>query len=127
LYYRLAMLEKVHWIYTLTFSVYFAWICITALANLNVFLLATDFRFFGLSQEAWTTTLIGIGIGGTLLMLYLNQDLWFTLVLIWAFWGIYVKNNQLSPDGSSVVRMSVVAIVVLLVSGGWTAWQQRRV
>lgn len=126
LYYRLAMLEKPHWTYTLPFSVYFAWVCITALANLNVFLLSVDFGFFGLTQEVWTATLVGIGIGGTLLMLYLNKDIWFALVLIWAYLGIYVKNNQLYPDGSPVVNMALIAMAVLLASVAWVAWKKRK-
>jgi hypothetical protein len=124
IYYRLAMLDQAGWTFTIPFSFYLAWVCISSLANLNVLLLELDFGFFGLSQEYWTATLIGIGIGGTFLMLYLNKDIWFTLVLIWAFFGMYVKNTELSKGDSPVVFMSLLAMIVLFVVGSWVGWRK---
>ena len=124
IYYRLAILEKAVWQFTVPFSFYLAWVCVAALGNLNVMLIDLGFDFFGLTEEYWTASLIGIGIGGTLLVLYLNEDLWFTLVLMWAFFGIYVKNRELSEDGNWVITMSLTAIVVLLVAGSWVGWKK---
>lgn len=129
IYYRLAQMEKVEWGYFVPFSVYLAWVCIAALANLNVLLIDQGFSFFGLTEEYWTATLIGIGIGGTLLVLYLNKDIWFTLVLIWAFYGIFMKNKQLSSEPSWVVNMSLFAMVSLFIIGGivgWSKWRKKR-
>ena len=75
-------------------------LAVAALANLNVLLIDLEFSFFGLSEASWTATLVGLGIFGGLLVLYINRDLWFALVLIWAFLGIYVKNSDGTAAGS---------------------------
>lgn len=117
IYYRLAKLENPKWFYTIPLSIYLAWVCVASLANLNVVLIHLDFNFFGLTEEYWTASLIGIGIAGTLLVLYLNKDIWFTIVLIWAFFGIYVKNIQLSNEENLVTYMSLFAILLLTIIG----------
>lgn len=119
IYYRLAMLAQKHWIYTIPFSFYFAWVCVAALANLNVLLTFHGFDFFGLSEESWTTALIILGVFGTLLILYLNQDPWFTLVLIWAFFGIYMKNIAQTVEGNAITNTSLIAILILSTGGIW--------
>ncbi|MEM6964868.1 MAG: hypothetical protein AAF573_08895, partial [Bacteroidota bacterium] len=109
IYYKLAKLENARWQYVIPFSIYLAWICVAALASLNVLLIELEFNFFNLTEEYWTATLVGIVICGTLLVLYLNQDIWFTMVLIWAFFGIYTKNKQMTTDDNSVIFMSLLA------------------
>ncbi len=120
--YRLTILGKAHSAYRVPFSAYLAWVCVAALANLNVLLMNLDFGFFGLTDENWTALLIVIGILGTFLVLYLNQDLTFTLVLIWAFYGIYVRNDQLSNGENIVVSMSLIGIATLFIVGAWVGW-----
>lgn len=127
LYSRLAKTNRTRWFYTLPISVYLAWVCIAALANLNVLLLHYDFTFFGLSDEYWTAGLIGLGIGGTLLVLYLNQDIWFTIVLIWAFFGIYKKNVVLSAETNWVIIMSITAMISLSIIGLWVGLKKWRI
>ena len=129
LVYRLEHIEKVRLQYAIPFSVYLGWISVAALANLNVLFIHSGFGFFGLSDEHWTATLIGIGICGTLFILYLSKDIWFTAVLIWAFFGIYVKNKQLDLDGNWVIYMSIIAMVFLSLVGGYAAmkkWQESK-
>ena len=115
--YRLTKLGHARWYFTIPFGVYLGWICVASLANHNVYLMVNDFSFFGLSEAVWTATLIGIGICGTLLVLFLNGDIWFTLVLIWAFFGIYMKNKDLSPIPTEVTYMTVFAMIFLTLAG----------
>lgn len=123
-YYRLVGVEKARWIYTIPFSIYLAWICIGALLHLNLLLIYLGFDFFGLSEEYWTAALIVMGIFGTLLVLYLNQDIWFTLVLIWAFLGIFLRSKRLFYENNWVTIMSLFAMVFLAVVGTWTQFRK---
>jgi hypothetical protein len=122
--YRLTILGNTHWAYRIPFSVYLGWVCVAALANLNIILINLDFGFFGLTEESWTALLIGIGVCGTFLILYLNQDLTFTLVLIWAFYGIHEKNYQLSNGENVIVSATIIAIIILVVAGSWVGWKK---
>ncbi|MEM1319416.1 MAG: hypothetical protein AAGG75_04125 [Bacteroidota bacterium] len=117
LYYRLAILERARWTFTLPFSIYLAWIAVAGLANLNVLLLDAGFGFWGLSPENWTASLVGLGTFGGLLVLYLNKDIYFILVLIWAFLGIYVKNQSLATDSNIIVTTAITGIIILVVAG----------
>ena len=119
LYYRLSQIQNAHSAFTVPFSFYLAWICVAGLANLNVVLIDGGFNFFGLTDEYWTALLILIGLCGTLLVLYLNQDIWFTLVLMWAFYGVYYKSDALSNGGNAVTKMALIAILSLMLIGGW--------
>lgn len=115
--YRLTKLGDAHWYCRIPFGVYLGWISVASLANYNVYLIANDFSFFGYSETMVTATLIATGICGTLLVLRLNGDIWFTLVLIWAFFGIYMKNKDASQSPTVVLNMSLLAMVVLAVAG----------
>ena len=114
LYYRLAQSDNASKVYTIPFSIYLAWVCVAALANLNILLIDSNFKFFGFTEEYWTAALIVLGICGTLLVIYLNQDFWFTSVLVWAFYGMYSKNMDLTPEGNWVSKMSLIAIAFLI-------------
>ena len=115
--YRLTKLGNARWYYRIPFGAYLGWISIASLANYNVYLIAHDFAFFGLSEAVVTAWLIGLGICGTLLVLWLNGDIWFTSVLIWAFFGIYIKNKDALDSSTVVVNMSLLAMIILAVAG----------
>lgn len=121
IYYKVAHVDGARWQFTLPISIYFGWVCVAALATLNVFFIHLGFEFFGFPEENWTATLIGIGILGTLLMLYLNKDILFTAVLIWAYFGMYIKNSGLTPEGNPVTFMALFAMGSLLLIGTGTA------
>lgn len=114
--YKLAKVENASWAYTVPFSIYFAWISIATLATLNVTLINLDIAFLGFNEENWTAGWVGLGVLGTLLFQYLNKSIWFTLVIIWSYFGIYIKNKQLFTDGNAVVLACLIAMVVLAAS-----------
>ena len=116
IYYRLHQIDNARYTNKLPISLYLAWVCVATLANMNVLLIDIDFSFFNLTEEVWTATLIGIGIGGTLLVLFLSKDILFAIVLIWAYYGMYHKNIVLYPDGNEVSFMSVAAMVIIFIS-----------
>ena len=114
--YKLTKFRMARLIYRLPFSCYLAWICIAALANLNVLFIDLEWAFFGFSEEYWTAGLVITGLLGTFLVLYLNQDIAFTLVLIWSFFGIYIKNGQLVNEPNAVMNASMFSMLLLLIT-----------
>ena len=117
IYYLLTQVHNAKWYYSIPISVYLGWVCISTLANLNILLLYFGFDFFGGPESYWSAGLIGLGILGSLLVLYLNRDIWFTLVLIWAFYGIYTKHSQLETSNHLMEYMTLIAIIVLVLAG----------
>jgi hypothetical protein len=119
IYYRLSPFSGSNWMFSLPFSWYLAWVAVAGLANLNVVLMDGGFGFFGLSPEAVAVWFCGIGIFGGLLVLYLNRDWWFTLVLLWALLGIYMKNGE-----GMVATACLIGMGILTLAGGRVAWQK---
>ncbi len=125
-YYRLATWGKAHWAFTVPFSFYLAWVAVAALANLNVSLMDLQFGFFGLEPEPWTAILVGLGTFGGLLVLYLNKDLSFALVIVWALFGIYVKNNAGSTNSNLVVSSALIGMAILAIAMAFAGIQNLR-
>lgn len=122
IYYKLAPFSEKNWRFTLPFSWYLAWVAVAGLANLNVVLIDAEFEFFGLSPEVVAAILCGIGVFGGLLVIYLNRDWWFIIVLLWALLGIYMKNGP-----NTVGIACLIGIIILSISGGLSAYQKIKI
>ena len=107
----------------LAFSVYLGWITVATIANLTVVLLS-----FGITGGAAApfisafVVLVALGIGVTVLMR--RSDLAYTLVLVWAFVGIAVAEQGVTP---LVVVVSLLSAAVLAVGIVWRGVNRRRV
>ena len=124
IYIKLAYLKGANWAVVIPFSIYLGWIAVATLANLNVLLIVADFGFFGLDSIHWSVVMTSIGIFGGLIMLYLNWDIWFALVIIWTLFGIYTKNNGL-PELEIVANTALIGIVLLIAGIGAATYKIR--
>ncbi len=101
----------------LPFSIYLGWVTVATIANTAVVLVDAGWNQWGLSQEFWTITMISIASIITLIMIFLRNDLYFTLVIIWAFAGIIMKRYKVSPvDTLEIIVTAAIAIVLLIVA-----------
>ena len=73
------------------FSVYLGWISIATIANVTAFLVDLGWNRFGLSEQFWAVLVIAVGIIIALAMLFLRNDIFYNLVVLWAFLGILLK------------------------------------
>ena len=121
IYYKLAT-NDARSLYTIPFSIYLGWIAVSILANFNVLLIDAGFAFMGMEQETWTTILILIGIVGGFIMLYLNKDVVFTTVLVWAFSGIVFKNG--GGEMNMMVIVGIIGILLLIIATGIVSFRK---
>ena len=79
------------------FSIYFGWITIATIANATTLLVSLGFDGFGIDEYYWTILILVVGlvIGGA--TTYLNRDIAYGAVIIWAYAGIWIKHA--SRDG----------------------------
>lgn len=96
------------------FSLYLGWISIASIANLSVFLYATQWNGFGLSPVFWTVVVLALAAGLGTFMLRARHDVTFVLVLLWAFTGIQFKNGVNPSVGTAAGVASLVLILVLV-------------
>lgn len=102
----------------LPFSIYFGWITVATIANVTALLVTLGFSGWGLSEPAWTSTLIIIGTLIGMTTAILARDIPYVATLIWAFAGIYIKHTSASLFNKAypVVINTVVGALVLLVA-----------
>jgi hypothetical protein len=101
------------------FSVYLGWISVATIANASIFLINIGWKGFGLSPEFWTVLIIAAAIAITILMLIKRKDIFFSLVILWAFFGIISKRMSISTEPFQAIIISLgigmVAIFGLMV------------
>ena len=99
------------------FSIYFAWINVAIVANMTVFLVDSSWGRFGLSEQFWTILILGFITVITLIFLIRNKDLYFSLVILWAFYGILNKRmheTHIPDSGIQSVLLIGMALIILV-------------
>lgn len=86
-------------------SIYFAWICIATIANTSAYLVSIGYQSIGDSAISLTIAMIIIAASITVFTINNRRNIFFGLVVIWAFYGIILKNQNLDPlTYSSVLK-----------------------
>lgn len=109
------------WLVRLPFSIYLGWICVASIVNAAVVLYAAEWNGFGLSDAAWTITLL---IAASLLAVVIGfrfVDPAFVLVFVWSFIAIAVKQDQ-QPE----VSLSASIAAAILMIAAIVIWVQAR-
>ncbi|ABR46726.1 conserved hypothetical protein [Alkaliphilus metalliredigens QYMF] len=97
----------------INFSVYLGWISIATIANITAFLVDIDWNGFGISPAIWTVSVMSVGIVLALLFIYLHKDIFYALVVDWAFLGIYLKRT--APGTEAVLLVISAAIIGMII------------
>jgi hypothetical protein len=109
----------------LPFSVYLGWITVATIANVTVLLVHVGWNRFGASEELWTVVVLIAAALITLAVLFTRNDLFYALVILWAFLGILIKRRAVdSPPGRGImitlgITMAVIGAVMLLRIPRW--------
>lgn len=104
----------------LPFSVYLGWITVATIANVTVLLVDIGWNRFGLSEAFWASLVIILGALLTTFIIIIRKDVGYSLVVIWAFFGIYSKRLEYDfpPDTAveitSLIGMVFIASVLLI-------------
>ncbi|MDZ7837625.1 MAG: hypothetical protein U5N58_06545 [Actinomycetota bacterium] len=102
------------------FSVYLGWITIATIANVTALLVDLGWNRFGLSQQFWTVLVIAVGIIITLAVLFSRNDIFYSLVVVWAFLGILLKRladttvADLSVVITTIAGMAIIVICIII-------------
>ncbi|WP_026210006.1 hypothetical protein [Flexithrix dorotheae] len=105
-------LGKIFWT-KVPFSIYLGWISIATIANVTALLVNINFTGFGISEPQWAQALILAGIILSLIMMFKRQDIFYGLVVIWAYFGIYLKQNNSSYEGIVVVAVFGILLIAI--------------
>lgn len=95
-------------------SVYLGWITIATIANITALLVNLGWNGFGLEEQLWTALAIMAGTLITLGVVFSRGDLFYSLVVLWAFSGIILKRLQ-TPEEPSKLIITVLAVGIILI------------
>ena len=104
------------------FSVYFGWITVATIANVTVFLVSIGWNGFGINESTWTVIVLLAGLAIGIARLLKDKNIAYGLVLVWAYFGIYIKHTSLDGFGgmySGVITTVVICILVFLAVNGF--------
>jgi len=98
------------------FSVYLGWITIATIANVTALLVKMGWDRFGLSEQFWTVLVIAVGILITLAVLFIRNDIFYSLVVDWAFIGILIKRlGDKNTPAQSVIITTIIGLAVITI------------
>lgn len=103
----------------LPFHVYFGWITVATIANVTTFLVDISWDGFGISEATWMMIILVVGTLIGLASSIFFRSISYGLVILWAYFGIYLKHtdpNQFASVYSNVI-FTVTVCMVLLVLG----------
>ncbi len=106
---RAAPRRQDHLLVELPFLIYLGWISVAIIANTTALLVHNGWQGWGISEVAWSIIMMGVA---TLAGLYMSVK-WnrpsYTLVIVWAIWGIY------RGQGNDAPVLGYLAIAFLLI------------
>jgi hypothetical protein len=97
------------------FSVYLGWITVATIANVTAYLVSVHWDGLGISDVMWTELVIGVGVLITLLALIMRRDIAYSLVVVWALLGIYLKRTTSGFTNSDVATTALIAMAIVAV------------
>jgi len=109
----------------LPFSVYLGWITVATIANVTAVLVHIRWNRFGASEELWTVVVLIVAALITLAVLFTRNDLFYALVILWAFLGILLKRLAVDSPPSRVIvitlaiAMATIGVALLLRIPRW--------
>ncbi len=109
--------EKERWLAHLPFSIYLGWITVATIANFTTLLVFWEVELAFLSPHQWAAILAAVAVLAAALMLLFSNNVPYALVVVWALYGIYSKQQANTANGADLLRTVCLAGMVMLAVG----------
>jgi hypothetical protein len=87
----------------LPLSVYLGWITVATIANVTAVLVNAGWGGLGFSEQIWTVLVLIVGTGITLGVVFTRKDIYYALVVVWAYAGIVIKRTGAGVEPAPAV------------------------
>lgn len=95
------------------FSVYFGWITIATIANVTIMLVKLGVPSFSQTSVLMTVGILVVGLILSGLWIYLEKDIAYGLVILWAYLGIVIRHLSVSELNRGYPLIYTTALVVM--------------
>ncbi len=112
---RLKVSTAERWAVHLPFSVYLGWITVATIANATQMLDFVHWNGWGIQDATWAVIMLIVATLMSGMVSYTRRDIAYSLVLVWAFAGIAIKQSAMPQvSGAAWMAAAVVAALVFL-------------
>ncbi len=120
---KIEVTRKEKWFVYTPFSIYLGWITVATIANVTAVLVNAGVESFGLLAEILTILVISVAVLITFVMLFLRKDYAYSLVVLWATFGIFLKQLGLNL---TITITAIIAIILIAVGIIYTAYRAKK-
>lgn len=104
------------WNVQIPFSIYLGWVSVATIANVTQWLYFLNWSGWGIAPELWAVIMLAAGVIISALMSLGRADIAYSLVLVWAYIGIAIKQAG-TPLVAYSAWIAAALILVILVVG----------
>lgn len=104
------------WLARIPFSMYFGWLTVATILNVAVYLKATDVSLMGLSESAWATVVLIVGILTGAVVFNRFRSVTYILVFAWAYAAIAAEQAGYGQI-QVVALIGAIVAVILAITG----------
>ncbi len=104
------------WLVYVPFSIYLGWISVATIVNVASALYISGWNGWGLSAEGWTVIMLIVGAVVAATVAIRQADIAFTLVFIWAYTAIAIRQMDELPIAITAVASGLVLAALLVFS-----------
>jgi hypothetical protein len=112
---------KEKWFVHISFSIYLGWITVATIANVTAVLVSAGVESYGLLAEILTILVISVAVLITFAMLFLRKDYAYSLVVLWAVFGIFLKQLGINLTITITAIIAVILIAAGIIYTGFIA------
>ncbi|MBI9010337.1 MAG: tryptophan-rich sensory protein [Tenericutes bacterium] len=88
-------LKDLDYLTKVAFSIYTGWVSIALIANITILLVKANIPMFQNNETLWYVIIMIVGVVLGLLILILSRNVFYIMVFVWAYFGIFMKHfNQ---------------------------------
>jgi benzodiazapine receptor len=110
------------WCVDIPFGAYLGWITVATVANISDYLYLVGWEGMGLDPQIWAVIMLAVAVGLGLAMALTRRDAAYSLVLVWAFVGIAVKQSAAAFVATAAWVGALFALALAL----WSLLNGRR-
>ena len=106
-----------------TFSIYAAWIMVAFIANISIMLVKLDIPIFANNETLWYVIVMTVGLSLASLLLFLDHNVVYSLVFLWAFLAIFLKHQAKVGHhltSNAPIYYTAIIIVIVVILSLWT-------
>lgn len=98
-------------------SIYLGWISIATIANTAVYLTSLKWNGWGIAADTWTLMMIIVAVLLSFAMIFLKDNIFFALVVVWALAGIFFRQHQTYyplVDTTALISFALIVGAILI-------------